>query len=73
MGVEINLNEYVKKRIEELTEIKSASFNSLKSVTKTIAELTLEEEKEILEKKMNYYLAAGALAEMEELKRVLNS
>jgi len=30
----------------------------------------VEEEREILEIKMNYYLAAGALAEMEELKSV---
>ncbi|WHY78440.1 hypothetical protein QNH20_04635 [Neobacillus sp. WH10] len=70
--MEINLNEYIIKRIEELTEIKSVSVNSLKSVTKNKAKLTVEEEKEILEEKMNYYLAAGALAEMEELKRVLN-
>ena len=70
--MKVNLNEYVNKRIEELTEIKSASFNSLKIVTKTTVELTAGEEKEILEKKMNYYLAAGALAEMEELKRALN-
>ncbi|MEH7352582.1 hypothetical protein V7150_03285 [Neobacillus drentensis] len=64
--------DYVNKRIEELTICKTDTFNSLKSVTKTTAELFVEEEKGILEKKMNYYLAAGALAEMEELKRVLN-
>ncbi|MFK9090840.1 hypothetical protein [Bacillus salipaludis] len=59
--------EYVNKRIEELTVVKTDTFNALKQ-----AEQIVQEEKEILEIKMKYYLAAGALAEMEELKRVLN-
>lgn len=42
-------------------------------MTKPIEELSLEEEKELLEKKIHFYLAAGALAELEELKKVLNS
>jgi hypothetical protein len=71
--VTANLNEYVNKRIEELTAFKSETLKSLKDVTKTVEELSLEEEKGILENKMKYYSATGALAELEDLKRVLNS
>lgn len=35
-------------------------------------ELSLEEEKAILENKMKYYSASGALAELEEIKKVLD-
>lgn len=68
-----NVNEYVNKRIEELTAIKSDTLQSLKAVTKTVEELSIEEEKAILENKMKYYFATGALAELEELNKVLNS
>jgi hypothetical protein len=70
--VTVNLNEYVNKRMEELKVAKSEILKSLKDVTKTKEELSLEDEKEILEKKMKFYSATGALAELEELKRVLN-
>lgn len=69
----IHLNEYVNKRIEELTIFKSEILRSLKGVTKTIEKVSLEEEKEILENKMKFYSATGALAELEELKKVLNT
>lgn len=69
----VNLNEYVNKRIEELTAFKSETLKTLKNVTKTVEELSLNEEKEILENKMKYYSATGALSELEELRRVLNS
>lgn len=69
----LNLNEYVNKRIEEITGYKSEILQSLKEVTKTVEELSLEEEKVILENKMKFYSAAGALAELERLKKVLNT
>ncbi|MBB6446712.1 hypothetical protein [Bacillus benzoevorans] len=69
----VKLLEYVNKRIEELTAFKSETLKSLQDVTKTINELSLEEEKDILENKMKFYSASGALEELEELKRVINS
>jgi prefoldin subunit 5 len=69
----VRLLEYVNKRIEELTNFKSETLKSLQDVTKTINELSLEEEKEIVENKMKFYSASGALEELEELKRVINS
>lgn len=69
----VRLLEYVNKRIEELTNFKSETLKSLQDVTKTINKLSLEEEKEILENKMKFYSASGALEELEELKRVINS
>lgn len=69
----LNLNEYVNKRIEELTVYKSEILKLLKDVNKTLEELSLEEQKEILENKMKYYSATGALAELEGLKKVLNT
>lgn len=71
--MDANLMEYVNKRIEELTAYKSETLQSLKKVTKTVEELNATEEKEISEKKMTYYFATGASAELQELKRVLNS
>ena len=71
--VTIHLNEYVNKRIEELTIYKSEILKSLKDVTNTIEKVSLEEEKEILENKMRFYSATGALAELQELKKVLNT
>jgi cell shape-determining protein MreC len=70
--VAVNLNEYVNKRIEELTAFKSETLKSLKDTTKTVEELSLEEEKAILENKMKYYSASGALAELEGIKKVLD-
>ena len=69
----VDLNGYVNKRIEELTARKTELFDSLKAVTKTVEELNGEERKEILEQKMEFYLAWGALAELNELKKVINS
>ncbi len=65
--------DYVNQRIEEVTAYKSETLKSLKDVTKTINELSLEEEKEILENKMKFYSASGALEELDELKKRLNS
>ncbi|MEH7247975.1 hypothetical protein V7114_14455 [Neobacillus niacini] len=49
---------------------KSDTLKSLENVTKTTDELTLEEEKDILENKMMFYSASGALEELERLKRL---
>ncbi|MBY3621419.1 hypothetical protein HGO21_17955 [Acinetobacter sp. CUI P1] len=66
------MTEYIKQRLEELTKIKSDTFNWLKNVTKTVDELTKDEEMEILEKKMIYYSASGALEELGTLKKKLD-
>lgn len=68
----VNLHDYINKRIEELTEFKSETFNSLKDMTKTVEELSFDEGKAILENKMKYYSASGALEELEKLKKILN-
>ncbi|WP_186579498.1 hypothetical protein [Aquibacillus kalidii] len=67
----MDLNEYINTRIEELIVLKSETLQSLKDVTKTVEELSLEEEKAIVENKMKYYSASGALAELEELKKLI--
>lgn len=67
----MDLLAYINKRIEELTAFKSEMLDSLKDVTKTVGELNAEEEKELLEKKMKFYSASGALAELEELKKLV--
>lgn len=66
-----NLIEYVNRRIEELTTFKSEILRTLQDVTKKVQELSIEEEKSILENKMKYYSASGALAELEKLKKIL--
>lgn len=71
--LKIDIAEYVEKRIEEHSKLKSETFNWLKNVTKTVDELTKDEEIEILEKKMIYYNVLGALEELDRLKRLLNS
>ncbi|WP_057775656.1 hypothetical protein [Cytobacillus dafuensis] len=68
----VNLNDYVNKRIGELTAFKAETLDSIKSVLEKISELSTEDEKELLVKKMEYYTAAGALAELEKLKKVLS-
>ena len=68
----VNLNEYVNKRIGDLTAFKSETLKLLKDTTKTVGELSLEEKKAIFENKMKYYSASGALAELEEIKKVLD-
>jgi hypothetical protein len=70
--VSVDLNEYLKKRIEELTTFKSETLNSLKDISKTVEELSFEEGNEILEKQMKFYIATGALAELKEVKRALS-
>ncbi len=73
MKVDFNLNDYLNKRIEKVTAVKQETYNALINVTKTIAELNIDEEKEILANKMKYFSAVGALSELEELKRLLNN
>jgi hypothetical protein len=70
--VSLEVTEYIKQRLEELTKTKSDTFNWLKNVTKTVDELTKDEEMEILEKKMIYYSATGALEELGRLKKKLD-
>jgi len=67
-----NLNDYIDNRIAELTKTKTEIFKSFETITKTIEELSLIEEKQILENKMRYYMVMGALAELNELKKALN-
>lgn len=71
--MDFNLNDYLNKRIEKVTAVKQETYNALINVTKTIAELNIDEEKEILANKMKYFSAVGALSELEELKRLLNN
>ncbi|SDX86790.1 hypothetical protein PUW24_20755 [Paenibacillus urinalis] len=66
------VTEYVNERLEEIEKLKSETFDWLKNVTKTVDELTKEEEIEILEKKMIYYSASGALEELGRLKEKLD-
>ncbi|WML29214.1 hypothetical protein RCG24_14590 [Neobacillus sp. OS1-32] len=68
----VNLTEYVNKRIEELKSFKSETFGLLKDMEITFDKLSEEEERELLENKMKYYSASGALMELEQLKKVLN-
>lgn len=71
--MKIDIEEYVDKRIEENSKLKAETFDWLKGWTKTVDELTKEEEMAILEKKMIYYAVSGALEELERLKKMLNS
>lgn len=67
----VNLAEYVNKRIEELASFKSDTFELLKDMDKTFDKLSEDEQRELLENKMKYYSASGALSELEQLKKVL--
>ncbi|MDA7027130.1 hypothetical protein PJ311_10975 [Bacillus sp. CLL-7-23] len=68
----VELNQYINERIKELTACKLETLKLLKDTAKTGDEINLDEEKDLLNKKMQYYIATGALAELEELKKVLN-
>lgn len=61
----LDLENYLQKRIAELTFQKAARLEKLEE------EQIHSDEKGILELKISYYLAAGALAELEELKQVI--
>jgi hypothetical protein len=68
----INIEEYVNNRMKEHSKLKTETLNWLSNVTKTVSELTKDEEMEILEKKMIYYSVSGALEELVRLKRFLD-
>ncbi|NPC93619.1 hypothetical protein HOO54_15605 [Bacillus sp. WMMC1349] len=68
----VELNKYINERIKKLTACKLETLKLLKVTVKTEEKLNLDAEKDLLDKKMKYYIATGALAELEELKRVLN-
>ncbi|SDZ42479.1 hypothetical protein SAMN05421736_112101 [Evansella caseinilytica] len=64
------LLDYVGKRIESQAAAKQSAFEALEQVNRAADKQTSREE-EIMEKKMAYYLACGALAELLELKSKL--
>ena len=71
--MKFDIEEYIDQRIEEQIKLKTETYSWLKNVTKTMDELTIEEEAKILEKKMIFYSVSGALEELLRLKEVLNS
>ncbi|HEX3020719.1 MAG TPA: hypothetical protein VHP36_10475 [Chitinispirillaceae bacterium] len=65
-----DFNEYINKRISDLLQFRLETYNILTAITKTKSELNINDEKEILENKMKYYMASGALSELEEIKQI---
>lgn len=66
------LETYVNKRIYELSNNKNNVLDKLQLVDKSITELDITDKKNILEMKQKFYLISGALAELEEIKRIFN-
>lgn len=60
-----DIEHYLQKRIAELTFQKATRLDKLEEEQMSL------DEKGILELKISYYLAAGALAELGELKQVM--
>ncbi|PLR96872.1 hypothetical protein [Bacillus sp. T33-2] len=67
-----DLTAYIDRRIDELSSYKEETLESFSSITKTVDKLDIREDKEIYEKKMLFYIATGAMAELMKLRKLMN-